>query len=101
MMNQLQDHGFSAVGTFEGIFSEGIEEGLGEGFSGPDAIAFGIGWESGRFESFEFLSSFGVADVSVQAVVSDAMKSLGQDMLDHSSDEAEDVEVSCLIFPVS
>jgi hypothetical protein len=99
MMNQLQGHGFSAVGTFEGVFSEGIEEGLGEGFSGPDTIAVGIGREPGGFNAFEFLSSFGVADVSMQAVVSDPLESFGQDMLDHASDEAEDVEGFLFDFP--
>ena len=71
VMNQLQGHGFSAAGTVQGIFSESVEEGLGEGFSGQDTIAPRVGWDAGGFKPFEEGSHLGVADVSMQAVVSD------------------------------
>jgi hypothetical protein len=104
-MYQLQGYGFSTPGTVEGVFSEGVEEGLGEGFSGQDAIASGIGWSSRGLEAIQDRSHPGVADVSMQAVVSDALESFGQDMLDHSSDESDHVQggpfdFSGLMIPV-
>jgi len=63
MVNQLQDHGFSAAGTIEGIFSEGLEEGLGEGVSGYDKKASGVERGSSGFETIQEGSNTGVADV--------------------------------------
>lgn len=67
-------HGRTAFGTEKWIFVEGFLKEFGEGLAWEDAESERIRRRIGRKNVGEFLSHFGVADVAVNSVVTDAME---------------------------
>ena len=90
MIDKFQFHAVPATGTDQRILAKAFAEEFGERTSGSDAIAFRIRRGVGGEDLGEMLPHLLIADIAVQSVVADALKSLGQNVLNHSSDETED-----------
>ncbi len=76
-------------GTDQRIFSEAVEESLLKRFGRQNAVAVGVLRHIGRYDISQLFSHFLIAYVSVQAVISDSMKALGQNMLYHASNKTQ------------
>ena len=92
MKNQLQRHFVMTGRTDQRVFSEAVEEPLLKRFGRHYAIAVGIFWHICRYDIRQLFSHFFIAYISVQTIISDSVKSLGQNMLYHASDELENRE---------
>jgi len=92
MIYQLQRHILMTLGAKQGVFAKAIEETLSKRFGRQYPVSFGIIGHPGRYHIGQLFSHFLIADMAVQAVITDSLKSFGQDVLCHSSDELEDGE---------
>lgn len=89
MINQFQRHFVSAPLAGKRVFSEALEDPLSERFHRQDPIAVGVVRHIGRQDIGNVLSGFPVSHIGMQAVVSDSLKALWQNMLYHSLDELQ------------
>ena len=90
MIHQFPVHGHVATRAEQRVSAEGLVEEPLEGFARKDAVAVGIGRCVARKELLHLMADGLVADVAVQAVIADPLKSLGQQVLDHTTDESQD-----------
>ena len=105
MRYQLQQHVAATLGTKQGVFTKAFEEPLLERFWRQNPVASGIDGCVSRNSFGKVFSHFLVSYVTVQSVISDSLKALWQNMLNHTSDESQDSEsfvfnLSCLVVPI-
>ena len=78
MIDQLPLQGVAALGADQGIFPKGFLKALGQRRSGPHPVAVGVDRPCGSLgEGGQSFSVSGVTGIGVQAVVADALESLG------------------------
>ena len=87
MRNQLQRHFVVAFRTKQWVFAKAFEETLLKRFRRQHSVPPGIIGHIGRYNIGELFSHFFVTYVSVQAVISNSLKTFWQYVLNHSSDE--------------
>ena len=105
MVNQFQRHIIPAFGTKQRIFSKAFEETLSERFWPKHAVASGV---IGRLWGYYFCEVFShslVTYMAMKPVITNSLKALGKDVLDHSSDELEDgkgfmLDLSGFVIPI-
>jgi len=91
MIDQLPLQDIAALGADQRVFAEGVLKPLREGLSGQHTVAVGVvRWGGGLGEGGQGLPVPGVTGIGVQAVIADPLEALGQDMLNHAADEAQD-----------
>ena len=105
MIYQLQRHFVITFGTKQGVFTKAIEEPLLKRFCRQYSVSPGVIWHICRYNICELFSHFFVTYVSVKAVISNSLKTLWQNVLNHTSDELEYREsfvfnLSCLVVPI-
>lgn len=105
MRYQLQQHIAATLGTKQGVFTKALEEPLLERFWGQNPVASGIKGCVSRNNFDKVFSHFLVSYVTVQSVISDSLKALWQNMLNHTSGELQDSEsfmfnLSCFVVPI-
>ena len=89
MTNQLQRHFVVTFGTKQRVFAKTLEESLLKRFLRQHSVSSGVGGYVGRDDLGKLFSHFLIAHIAVQSVITDSMKSLWQNVLDHTSDELE------------
>ena len=99
MRDQLQRHFVMTFGTDQWVFSKAVKESLLKRFGWHYAVAVGILRQIGREDIGQLFSHLLIPYISVEAVISDSVKSLWQDMLNHPSDECQDGQ--CFVFNVA
>lgn len=99
MRDQLQRHFVLTLGTDQRVFSEAVKESLLKRFGRQYTVAVGILRQIGREDIGQLFSRLFIPYISVKAIISDSVKSLWQDMLNHPSDEFQDGE--CLVFSLA
>ena len=92
MINQLQRHLVITLWTKQRVFSEAIEETLLKWFVRQDPVASGVSGYISRDDFGKAFSHLLVTYIAVKSVITDSVKSLWQDVLNHPSDESEDGE---------
>ena len=105
MRYQLQQHVAATLGTKQGVFTKAFEEPLLERFWRQNPVASGIDGCVSRNSFGKVFSYFFVSYVTVQTVISDSLKALWKNVLNHTSDESQDSEsfvfnLSCLVVPI-
>ena len=89
MINQLQRHLVITLWTKQRVFAEAIEETLLKRFLWQHSVTFGVsGYISWDYFGKVF-SHLLVTYIAVQSVITDSVKSLWQNVLNHTSDESE------------
>jgi len=92
MRNQLQQHFIMTFGTDQRVFSKTVEEPLRKRLGRQYAVAVGVFWHICRYDIGQLFSHFFISYISVQTIISDSVKSLGQNMLYHASHETQNRE---------
>jgi len=105
MINQLQRHIVIAFGTKQRVFTEAFEETLLKRFFGHHSVASGVSGHLVRYNICKLFSDLLVSHIAVQSVITDSVKSLWQNVLNHTSDELECREgfvfnLSCFVVAV-
>ena len=105
MVNQFQHHVIPTFGTKQRIFSKAFEETLSERFWPKNAVASGVLRHLWRDNLCKVFSHFLVTHMAMKPVITNSLKALGQDVLDHSSDELEDgkgfmLDLSGFVIPI-
>ena len=105
MINQLQRHFVITFGTKQGVFTEVVEETLLKRFLRQHSIASGVSGYISRGDLPKLFSHLLVTYITMQSVVTDSVKSLWQNVLNHTSDESEYREgfvfnLSCFMIPI-
>lgn len=105
MRYQLQQHIAAALWAKQGVFTEAFEETLLERFFRQNPVSSGINRYVSRDSLSKVFSHLLIAYVTVQSVISDSLKTLWQDMLNHTSDELRGSEsfmfnLSCFVVAV-
>ena len=90
MRYQLQRHIVITFGTKQRVFAEAFEETLLKRFCWQHSVASGIMGHIGRYNICKLFSHLFVTYISVQSVITDSVKSLWQNVLNHTSNESED-----------
>jgi len=90
MTNQLQQHIVATFGTKQRILAEAIEETLLKRFLWQHSVTSGVSGHLGRYNICKLFSDVLVTYIAVQSIITDSVKSLRQDVLNHTSDELED-----------
>ncbi len=75
--------------TKQRVFAEAIEETLLKRFFGRHSVSSGIIGHPGRYNICKLFSHFSIAYIAVQSVITNSVKSFGQDVLNHSPQELE------------
>ena len=89
MRYQLQRHFVITFGTKQGVFAEVLEETLLKRLGWQNPVAFWVSWYIRRDDFGNLFSHLFVTYISVQSVITDSVKSLWQNVLNHTSDESE------------
>jgi hypothetical protein len=89
MKNQFQRHFVSASRADKRVFPEALKEPLNERFHRQDPIAVGVVGHISRQYISKLPPAFSISYVCMQAVISDSLKTLWQNMLHHSFDELQ------------
>ena len=105
MMNQLQRHIAITLWAKQRVFAEAVEETLLKRLGGQNPIASGINGTVGRDDLSQVFSGILITHIAMESVISDSVKSFGQDVLNHPSDELAYREcfmfnLSCLVVAV-
>jgi len=105
MPNQFQQHLVIALGTKQGVFTEAVEETLLKRFRRQYSVSSGVGGHIIGNDLANEFSHFLISDISMEAVITNSLKALWQNVLGHSSDEFQDGErfvfnLSCFMVPV-
>ena len=87
MTNQLQEHIVATFGTKQRILAEAIEETLLKRFLWQHSVTSGVSGHPGRYNICKLFSGLLVSHIAVQSVITDSVKSLRQNVLNHTSDE--------------
>ena len=96
MINQFQRHFVTAFRADQRVFAKAVEESLRKRFRRQNAIASWVVGHIGRQYIDKSLSAFVVSHIAMQAVISDSLKTLRQNVLSHSSHEFHGWK--CLMF---
>ncbi len=99
MTNQLQQHIVATFGTKQRVFTEAIEETLLKRFLWQYSVTSGVSGHAGWYNICKLFSDLLVSHIAVQFVITDSVKSLRQNVLNHTSDEFEDRQ--CFVFNLS
>lgn len=89
MRYQLQRHFVITFWTKERVFAETLEETLLKRLGRQNPVASGVGGYISRYDLRKLFSHLFVTCISVQSVITDSVKSLWQNVLNHTSDESE------------
>lgn len=89
MKNQFQRHFVSTSRAGQRVFPKALEEPLSEMFHRQDPIAVGVVRQIGGQNIGNALSRFSISHIGMQAVVSDSLEALWQDVLCHPSYEPQ------------
>ncbi len=89
MKYQIQEHVVTAFGTKQGVFTKALEETLLKWLGWQDPVTFGVSGCISRDDFSKLLSHLFVTYISVQSVITDSVKSLWQNVLNHTFDEFE------------
>lgn len=105
MINQLQRHFVITLWANQRIFSEAVKETLLKRFFGQHSVASGVSGYISRDDLDKAFSHLLVSNIAVESVITDSVKSLWQNVLNHPSDESEDREgfvfnLSCFVVTV-
>ena len=105
MINQLQRHFITTFGAKQRVFTEAIEETLLKSFFGHYSVASGVSGHPGWHNICKLFSDLLVSHIAVQSVITDSVKSLWQNVLNHTSEESEDrkgfmFNLSCFVVAV-
>ncbi len=105
MINQLQRHFVITFGTKQWVFAEAIEETLLKRSRRQHSVASGVSGYISRDDLDKAFSDLLVSNIAVESVITDSVKSLWQNVLNHTSDESEDREgfvfnLSCFVVTV-
>jgi len=73
----------------QGVFAKAFPETLRQRFRGQDAVTSGVIGPVGRYHIRQLFSHRLIAYMAVHPVIADSLKSLGQDVLHHSSQELQ------------
>lgn len=92
MRYQLQQHVAATLGAKQGVFTKAFEEPLLEWFCGQNPVSSGINGGVGRDDFDKVFSHFSVSYITVQSIISDSLKTLWENMLNHTSNESQDIE---------
>ena len=90
MTNQLQQHIVATFWTKQRILAEAFEETLLKRFLWQYSVTSGVSGHLGRYNICKLFSDVLVTYIAVQSVITDSVKSLRQNVLNHTSDELED-----------
>ncbi len=90
MINQLHQHIVATFVTNQRVLAKAFEEALGEGLWRQYIISSGVVRDVRGKDFSKIFSGFFIAYIAMKPVISDSLKTLWQDMLDHASDEFED-----------
>jgi len=96
MRDQLQRHFVMTFGTDQRVFSEAVKESLLKRFGRQYTVAVGVFRQIGREDIGQLFSHLLIPYISVKAVISDSVKSLRQNMLNHPSDKCQGGQ--CFVF---
>ncbi len=89
MRYQLQRHFVITFWTKQRVFAETLEETLLKRLGRQNPVASGVGGYISRYDLRKLFSHLFVTCISVQSVITDSVKSLWQNVLNHTSDESE------------
>lgn len=89
MINQFQRHFVSAVPADKRVCSKALEKSLEKRFHRQDPIAVGVVGHISRQYIGKLPPAFSISGVCMQAVVSDSLKALWQNVLNHPFDELQ------------
>jgi len=89
MRYQLQRHFVITFGTKQRVFTEALEETLLKRLGWQNPVASVVGGYISRYNIRKLFSHLFVTYISVQSVITDSVKSLCQNVLNHTSDESE------------
>ena len=105
MINQFQQHLVIALWTKQRVFSKAIEETLLKRFGRQYSVASMVGGHIIGNDLTDEFPHFLISDISMEAVITNSLKALWQNVLNHSSNELQDGEgfmlnLSCFMIPV-
>jgi len=92
MMNQLQRHFILTLWAKQRVFAETVKEALLKRLGGQNPVSSGIDGTFRRDNLSQLFSGLLITHIAVESVISDSLKSFGQYMLNHPSDESQDWE---------
>jgi hypothetical protein len=87
MVDQLQFPEMATTQAKEGVEGKGLEEALNKRFAGKDTKAVGCGKCMGRENLCQVISGGRIADVSMQTIIANALEPLGENVLNHATNE--------------
>ena len=105
MMNQLQRHFVITLWAKQRVFAEAVEEALLKRLGRQNPVSSGVNGTVRWNDLGQLFSDLLVAHIAVESVISDSVKSFGQNVLNHPSDESQDrkgfvYNLSCLMVAV-
>ena len=105
MRNQLQRHFVITLWAKQRVFAKAVEEALLKRLGRQHSVASGVGGYVGRDNLGKLFSDLLVSHIAVQSVITDSVKSLWQDVLDHPSHklpcrESFMLDLSCFVIPI-
>ena len=89
MRYQLQRHLVITFGTKQRVFAEALQETLLKRLGRQNPVASGVSGYISRYNIRKLFSHLFVTYISVQSVIADSVKSLWQNVLNHTPDESE------------
>ena len=92
MRYQLQRHFVVTFGTDQRVFAEAVEEPLLKRLGRQYSVSVGIFRHICRYDISQLFSHFFIPYVSVKTIISDSVKSLWQNVLNHPSNKSQDRE---------
>lgn len=90
MMKEFKRHFEAAAWAKERVAAKSVAEHLWERFARDDAEAERVGRRVQGKDLGDFLSHVGITDIAMKSVITDALESFWEDVLDHAFDEFED-----------
>jgi hypothetical protein len=87
MVDQFQFHEMSATPTKQWVEGKGLEKPLSKGLAGKNAKAIGREKWMGREDLCQVISDGRIANMSMQAIIANALEPLGENVLNHATDE--------------
>ena len=105
MINQLQRHFVITLWAKQRVFAEAVEEALLKRLGRQNPVASGVNGTVCWNDLGQEFSGLLVTHIAVESVISDSLKSFGQDVLNHPSDESQDREgfvfnLSCFVIAI-
>ena len=105
MINQLQRHFVITLWAKQRVFAEAVEEALLKRLGRQNPVASGINGTVRRNDLGQLFSDLLITHIAVESVISDSLKSFGQNVLNHPSNESQDrkgfvYNLSCLMVAI-